>query len=496
MPLPASFGPRYRPDPRHLRLGPALYDAVRPATFPQHLLRFRNQRHAATVGLDALDDPAWIDAMARFSPLPDNHPQPLALRYHGHQFQSYNPNLGDGRGFLYAQLRDDRGRLLDLGTKGSGTTPYSRTADGRLTLKGGVREILATELLEARGVDTSKTLSIIETGEALERHDEPSPTRACVLVRLSHGHVRIGTFQRLQALGQQAELDRVLRYAAETYHPAVADAPDLPAAFLAAVSRATADTVAAWMVAGFVHGVLNTDNINISGESFDYGPWRFAPTCDPSFTAAYFDQRGLYAFGRQAAAVAWNLERLAGSLLPLGQATTLSEALASFRPAFGAAFVRRTVQALGVQPLDDAADRTLTDAWWQWLEETRLEESRVPFDRPWFDWYGGDLAQDRAAASPVDYRGPRWAAVRQALGGRRPADRRRLDHAYWQGEGPESLHISQVEALWDFIDLTDDWAPLYDKVGRIRAAGRAMGHGPPDPDLDGDIGPKRPSGAA
>ena len=109
----------------------------------------------------------------------------------------YNPDIGDGRGFLFAQLRDGDGRLLDLGTKGSGQTPYSRFGDGRLTLKGGVREVLATEMLEALGVETSKTFSLIETGEALERNDEPSPTRSAVLVRLQHSHIRIGTFQRL-----------------------------------------------------------------------------------------------------------------------------------------------------------------------------------------------------------------------------------------------------------------------------------------------------------
>ena len=128
-------------------------------------------------------------------------PEPLALRYHGHQFRVYNPEIGDGRGFLYAQLRDGLDRLLDLATKGSGTTPYSRRGDGRLTLKGGVREILATEMLEALGVNTSKSFSLIETGEELMRGDEPSPTRSAVLVRLSHSHIRIGTFQRMAAEG-------------------------------------------------------------------------------------------------------------------------------------------------------------------------------------------------------------------------------------------------------------------------------------------------------
>src|SRR5690606_5015887 len=189
---------------------------------------------------DAL--PIWIARFARFEPFEGSLPEPLALRYHGHQFRAYNPDLGDGRGFLLAQLRDGvDGRLLDLGTKGSGTTPYSRGGDGRLTLKGGVREILATEMLEALGVPTSKSFSLYE----------------------------------------------------------LADAADPYRALYGAIARRTVALTARWMVAGFVHGVLNTDNMNVTGESFDYGPWRFLPRYDPMLTAAYFDHSGLYAFGRQ-----------------------------------------------------------------------------------------------------------------------------------------------------------------------------------------------------
>ena len=168
----------YRPDPAILTLADWLGDPVRAADFPQTTLRFRNDRAAAEVGLDHLDDAQWIAHFGQFRPLPDNLPDALALRYHGHQFQVYNPDLGDGRGFLFAQVRDAAGRLMDLGTKGSGQTPWSRQGDGRLTLKGAVREVLATEMLEALGVATSRSLSVIETGEALWRGDEPSPTRS------------------------------------------------------------------------------------------------------------------------------------------------------------------------------------------------------------------------------------------------------------------------------------------------------------------------------
>ena len=168
-------------------------DPVAAADFPEHRLRWRHHGAATEVGLSGLSDNEWIAHFGRFEPLSGTLAQPLALRYHGHQFRVYNSDIGDGRGFLFAQMRDGAGRLMDLGTKGSGQTPHSRFGDGRLTLKGGVREILATEMLEALGVETSRTFSLIETGEALHRGDEPSPTRSAVMVRLNHGHIRIGS---------------------------------------------------------------------------------------------------------------------------------------------------------------------------------------------------------------------------------------------------------------------------------------------------------------
>src|SRR6185369_8992773 len=194
-------------------------------------------------------------------PLPDNLPNPLALRYHGHQFRVYNPDIGDGRGFLFAQLRDDRDRLLDLGTKGSGVTPYSRTADGRLTLKGGVREVLATEMLEALGANTSKTFALFETGEDLIRGDEPSPTRSAVLTRLGHGHIRIGTFQRLAFFGQDKNIQKLVRYCLQNLYssePAKDEGENAQRLF-DLVSDATATLAASYLAAGFVHGVLNSD---------------------------------------------------------------------------------------------------------------------------------------------------------------------------------------------------------------------------------------------
>jgi uncharacterized protein YdiU (UPF0061 family) len=452
----------YRPERAIDEIADFIADPVRPADFPLEILRFRNDRAAATVGLAGLDDADWLRHFSRFEPLPDAQPQPLALRYHGHQFRSYNPELGDGRGFLFAQLRESAergGRLLDLGTKGSGLTPWSRTADGRLTLKGGVREILATEMLEALGVTTSRTFSLIETGEALVRGDEPSPTRSAVLVRLSHGHIRIGSFQRLAWLGDQAALARLVDYA--LIHLLGLDPGPRPAlTLLDAVVARTADLAASYMVAGFVHGVLNSDNIAITAESFDYGPWRFTPRWEPGFTAAYFDQTGLYAFARQAEAIHWNVAQLAQSLSELADVDALIAALARFRDIYEERLIARFLWRLGAQAPDDAHGRAFVVA-----AVEALLGSGVLIDRFFFDWRRGDHG-------PARYPGPYWDRARQALAplAMRPGAR---DDPYWQGEGPCSMPIETVEAIWAGIAERDDWAALTAKVAQIRAMGAA-----------------------
>ncbi len=461
----------YHPDPRHPTLGGAFYDVVAAADFPMATLRFRNDRWAARVGLDTLTDDEWIAHFARFEPLPGNIPQPLALRYHGHQFRVYNPDLGDGRGFLFAQMRDHvDGRLLDLGTKGSGRTPWSRTADGRLTLKGGVREILATEMLEAQGVYTSKTFSLIETGEDLARHDEPSPTRSAVMVRLSHGHVRIGTFQRLAALEQKDDLKRLVDYCIEQYWPGAAGAADPVAAFFTLAVEAIARMGADWWVAGFVHGVLNTDNTTITGESFDYGPWRFLPTLDPAFTAAYFDHSGLYAFGRQAPQLFWNCERLAGCLLELSSEAELVKGLEAFQPAFLNQLESRTHAKLGLVP--GAGARELVQGFYD-----ALHKSQVPYERAFFDLIGG-APPERIAASPhrETYAGGPWSGVIAMLRGARlsPAAATALAHPYFDGDGPCTILIDEMEATWSPIAETDDWSALYRKIDEIRGLGAAL----------------------
>ena len=450
----------YRPDPKILELGPDFYDAVQPANFPACMPRFVNERWAERVGLRCNAE-EWIRHFCRFESLANNLPEPLALRYHGHQFRVYNPEIGDGRGFLFAQLRDERGRLLDLGTKGSGQTPYSRHADGRLTLKGGVREVLATEMLEALGVNTSKTFALFETGEELQRGDEPSPTRSAVLTRLSHGHIRIGTFQRLAFFQQADNIRKLVRYCLEhLYSEGPVDDDQANALRLFdLVSEATARLAASYLASGFVHGVLNSDNIAITGESFDYGPWRFTPEWEPEFTAAYFDHYGLYAFGRQPEAIHWDLAQLAGSLTLVTEAPPLSSALGEWSGRFEDGFIDALLWRLGVEKRDRESDRKLTGAL---IRALSAREQQI--DRIFFDWRGGhDPGAER-------YPSEAFRELAQGLDGREGP----RAHAYWNDAAPCSMHIEEVEAIWSAIAERDDWQPFEDKVRAIRRMGEAM----------------------
>ena len=350
----------------------------------------------------------------------------------------YNPEIGDGRGFTFAQLRDDRDRLLDLGTKGSGQTPYSRHADGRLTLKGGVREVLATEMLEALGVNTSKSFALFETGEALERGDEPSPTRSAVLTRLSHGHIRIGTFQRLAFFGEVENIRKLVRYCLDNLYaepPADDDAENALRLF-DLVSRATATLAASYLAAGFVHGVLNSDNINITGESFDYGPWRFTPDWDPDFTAAYFDHYGLYAFGRQPEAIHWDLAQLAGACRLVAEAPPL------VRPARRAGATVRGSAGRGHAAAARRARRQQRRRDRGRADHRACDAARQPIDRIFFDWRGG--------RDPGAEHYPSRAVPRARQNARRPRNAR-PSHPYWSDAAPCSMHIDEVEAIWSAI---------------------------------------------
>ena len=441
----------FTPSTAILELGEGFFDPVEPARFPQHTLRYADHHSAAAIGLG---DPDWIARFGRFEPFEGSLREPLALRYHGHQFRSYNPEIGDGRGFLYAQCRDAAGRLLDFGTKGSGTTPYSRRGDGRLTLLGGVREVLASRYLEHLGVNSSRGFCLIETGESLHRGDEPSPTRSAVLTRLQHSHIRFGTFQRQAFYGSRDGLERLVAYCREHFYP---DA-DGPADMLAMVAERSADLVASWMAGGFVHGVMNTDNMNITGEVFDFGPYRFLPHFDPAFTAAYFDHGGLYAFARQPEAMGWNLAQLAQSLSLIADDAALMDALDGFADAYARAMERHWFRRLGLEPGVGAQDFIR-------LSFEALQRSRVSWPLFFHDWHGAPSAAPLQDYPDHDWRDWKAAYIRFEAAAPRP-----------ETERPATLLYEEIGALWSQIDERDDWSAFDAKLATFdrRDYGRAQ----------------------
>ena len=305
-----------------------------------------------------------------------------------------------------------------------------------------------------RSVPTSRSFSLIETGEALERGDEPSPTRSAVLVRLSHSHIRIGTFQRLAFHRDEDGLRALTGYVLRNLY---GEDGDDPVRLLDLVVQRTALLTARYMAAGFVHGVLNTDNINVTGESFDYGPWRFAPTWDSSIVAAYFDHAGLYAFGRQPEAIHWNAMQLAVSLRQISDAEPLIAVLDRFPDHYQDAVTAAILWRLGRAPRDPEHDRALVQT-----AERALRSTGVPLERFFFDVFARDV--------PTDY-GAEWNEVRAALTSYAP--RRPRDHAFWSGE-PCAMLIDEVEAIWSAIDREDDWTPFQQKLRAIRQMGQAL----------------------
>ncbi len=350
-------------------LGNDYFDLVNAAEFPQQILRFRNDSLLSKIGLSSqiVTDEHFIEAFGKFKSITPL----LALRYHGYQFGEYNPYLGDGRGFLYGQVRGIDGQLYDFGTKGSGITPYSRSGDGRLTLKGGIREVLAGEALHSVGVTTSRCLSLIETGEGLWRGDEPSPTRSSVMIRFSRSHIRFGTFERLYYIKRPDLIQKLLDHVIDIYYPEViSQNPEKYIEFYRELVRRVAQLAAKWMAAGFCHGVLNTDNMSITGESFDYGPYAFINTYNPRFTAAYFDYGGRYSYGNQPLICRLNLELLQ---VPLGMVIPTSELdgiLNFFDEDYQNYYQALMLQKLGLPIVSDAQD--LVEKTVELLQESQI----------------------------------------------------------------------------------------------------------------------------
>lgn len=458
-------------------LGDEYYDIVAAAEFPQHTLRFRNDDILTQIGLDpaTVSDDHLVEAFGKFvgrEPL-------LALRYHGYQFGEYNPFLGDGRGFLYGQVRGIHGEVYDFGTKGSGTTPYSRGGDGRLTLKGGVREVLAAEALHALGVRTSRTLCLVETGEALWRGDEPSPTRSSVMVRFSQSHIRFGTFERLDYINRPDLISKLLEHVIDVYYPSVrlfTDPQERFVRFYDELVERVAELVAQWMSVGFCHAVLNTDNMSITGESFDYGPYAFMDRYDPKFTAAYFDYFGRYSYGNQPVICQWNLKALQKPLKRVIPEAEMDASLAQYKDRYLAYYRARMLQKLGFENLPGDLTEAMVKQTTQLLDgvEVGYHDFFLELTRQFSpDWRADPnsifrttlQASDDAASTLLDS----WRQLYHRCLNELPKDAMPDVAQRLKQTNPETVLLRpEIEAVWEPITVEDNWQPFYALLERIQ----------------------------
>lgn len=301
---------------------------------------------------------------------------PVAQAYAGHQFGGYSPRLGDGRALLLGEITDTSGNRLDVHLKGSGRTPFARGGDGLAAVGPMLREYLISEAMHALGIPTTRSLAVVDTGRSVQRE---TPLPGAVLTRVASSHLRVGSFQYARATGDIDLLRRLADHAISRHHPEVAEADNRYLALFEAVISGQAELVARWMLVGFVHGVMNTDNMTISGETIDYGPCAFMEAFDPATVYSSIDTGGRYAYGNQPGVAQWNLARLAEALLPLlhteeEQAVALAvDSLGTFSAQFASAWTVGMRAKLG---LADTVSTDLVDPLVGELS-TLLQDNRV-----------------------------------------------------------------------------------------------------------------------
>jgi uncharacterized protein YdiU (UPF0061 family) len=325
-----------------------------------------NEPLAAELGLDpvALRSPEGVRFLVG-NRVPEGA-TPVAQAYAGHQFGGYSPRLGDGRALLMGELEDVDGRVRDLHLKGSGRTPFARGGDGLAAVGPMLREYVISEAMHALGIPTTRSLAVVATGRPVRRE---TVLPGAVLTRVASSHLRVGSFQYARASADPDVLRRLADHAIARHHPEAAAAEHPYRALFDAVVGVQASLVAQWMLVGFIHGVMNTDNMTISGETIDYGPCAFMEAYDPATVFSSIDERGRYAFGNQPAVAEWNLARLAEALLPLlhdeeEQAIEIAVAsLGAFRPQYAAAWSAGMRAKLGLPEglVDDVTEPLVTE---------------------------------------------------------------------------------------------------------------------------------------
>ena len=400
-----------------------LFEPWNPTGAPEPQLLVLNEPLAIELGID----PNELRSESGVAVLAGNRvPQgatPVAQAYAGHQFGGYSPRLGDGRALLLGEVIDRDGLRRDLHLKGSGRTPFARGGDGKAAVGPMVREYIIGEALHGLGIPTTRALAVVATGEVVRRE---LPLPGAVLTRVAASHLRVGTFQYASATGDRELLERVVAYAIDRHYPEARDDGPPALALLRAVAGAQASLVAQWMLVGFIHGVMNTDNMTISGESIDFGPCAFMDTFDPATVFSSIDHQGRYAYGNQPAIGQWNLARLAEAMLALiddEQARAIelaTDVLRVYAESYNENWRRGMLEKLGVvDHADDPSLSALVDDYVELLREQRVDftssfralaatlrgdetASEVFLDAPAFASWGERWRAAIAGSSPRD----------------------------------------------------------------------------------------------
>ena len=362
-----------RLDDTYVRILTGLYEPWQAATFPNPQVLVVNESVAQDLGFDPseLHTPQGVAILAGQALLPGS--VPVAMAYAGHQFGNYSPRLGDGRALLLGEVVTDDGRRLDLHLKGSGRTTYARGGDGKAAVGPMLREYLLSEAMHALGIPTTRSLAVVATGEAIAR-DTMLP--GALLTRVAASHLRVGTFQYAAATGDTELLARLAAYAIDRHHPGAADEPRPYVALYTAVLEAQAALLAQWMAIGFIHGVMNTDNMTISGETIDYGPCAFMDRYHPGTVFSSIDHGGRYAYANQPGIAQWNLARLAEAMLPLfaddpdEAVAVATEVLQTFPDRYRADWLTAMLAKLG---LPEGTERALVDDLLALLQEQTVD---------------------------------------------------------------------------------------------------------------------------
>lgn len=355
------------------QLPKAFYAHVKPRALDHPQLAVVSHACADMLGLspDSLAEQDALDILSG-KVIPSGW-QPLAMKYFGHQFGYLNPDLGDGRGLLMAQVQTEKSGLLDLHLKGSGTTPFSRQGDGRAVLRSSIREFLCSEALYALGIPTTRALCVVASDTPVRRE---TMEKGATLLRVARSHIRFGHFEFAYHSSDKTLLQSLCDHVAQLHFPCLAKTTHQNAELFIQVCKATARMIAAWQCIGFAHGVMNTDNMSILGETFDFGPFGFMDRFDAGYVCNHSDHQGRYAFDRQPAIGHWNLSVLAQAFSPVTESGALKAGIQAYSETFNAEFMRGMRAKLGLETMQED-DQSLVFSSLQLLQDNRL-------DYPWF----------------------------------------------------------------------------------------------------------------